>query len=109
MSYVISYFEKESEKSITRYIYFLNKLRIVEYTDIYLYNKRDLIFHVFFALAKYFTKYASITFHSIISKLHLEFFEQTKYRIYFRLASAVTGSINQARNLSKIAIVRATV
>lgn len=34
MSYVISYFEKESEKSITRYIYFLNKLRIVEYTDI---------------------------------------------------------------------------
>lgn len=39
MSYVISYFEKESEKSITRYIYFLNKLRIVEYTDIYLYNK----------------------------------------------------------------------
>lgn len=81
MSYVISYFEKESEKSITRYIYFLNKLRIVEYTDIYLYNKRDLIFHVFFALAKYFTKYAPITFHSIISKLHLEFFEQTKYRI----------------------------
>lgn len=106
MSRVILYFEKESGIYIFEINYELLNT-IYEYTFT---TSVDSIFRVFLAPAKYFAKYDPITFHSIISKLHPEFFGQTKYRIYSRLASVVTGSINYAaRNLSKITILRATV